>query len=527
MDSLSHRNENCIVGRPMGKRSGYVFAALLVGACATGGDEGTTAAELRVPHIAAMSAYEASIGTLIEVYGQDFPDRRTGKTMLVFRGTFDASDGTSHPVDDRFEASWIDSGTVRWASFGPYRVPFGPGDRIGMFHGEVVAQLETPEGEVYEDSEPMPLDFTVQPSILVHELQPVTASCGGPITRALGGAAYRVRVQALGFMPESFTYTIAAPAVDGFAPISVRHVATGPFDVVGEYGDFAMPQVPDEMLAYGAVLSIHAVDAAGGRTHQSSFAIGVHRPLEIFYNGNVSVAEVLAPTPVSACIPGGEAGRSVTYNESMTETRTRAYSMSWNESWLRNHTVSSSSSSTVGISESNGVGFATTDGESFRWEVGAEVGGEIGLSQLAKVGFKTHVNVGGEQRRDVTNSANRESGLSASETTTDTESASESVGGGEAESFMWQVSSSETIGTGFGGNVIAGTFGVFYRQTLRLQRQAVLVTYNQCGAAEVVGQVDFTDWTWSPDLALGSACPPLPRSNLPPAECIVSPCIGE
>ena len=503
-----------------------VAAAACLAACAASEGEGAGAAELRVPHIAALSAYEASIGTLIEVYGEDFADRRTGKTMVVFRGSFDAADGTSFPVDEAFEATFIDSGTVRWTGFGPYRVPFGPGDRIGTFHGEVVAQLVTGDGTVYEDDEPMPVSFEVKPSILVHELQPVTASCGGPITRALGGAPYRMRVQALGFEPETFTYTIAAPAVEGFEPVSIRHVATGPFDSVGEYGDFMMPQVPEEELAYGAVLTVQATDSTGA-FHQSAFALGVHRPLEIFYNGNVTVAEILAPTPVSACTPGGEAGRVVTYQESMTETRSRSYTMSWNESWLRSHTVSSSSSSTIGVSESNGVGFATTDGESFRWEVGAEVGGEIGLSQLAKVGFKSHVNVGGERRRDVTNSANRETGLNASETTTDTETAGESVGGGEAEAFSWQVSSSETIGSGFGGNVIAGTYGVFYRQTIRLQRQAVLVTYNQCGAAQVVGEVDFTDWTWSPDLALGTSCPPLPQSNLPPAECIISPCLGE
>ncbi|NIS28792.1 MAG: hypothetical protein GWO04_02010, partial [Actinobacteria bacterium] len=66
----------------------------------------------------------------------------------------------------------------------------------------------------------------------------------------------------------------------------------------------------------------------------STFAIGVHRPLEFFYNGNVTVAEVMAAVPVSACIPGGINGRDATYNESMSETRDRSYSLNWNETWL-------------------------------------------------------------------------------------------------------------------------------------------------------------------------------------------------
>ncbi len=497
-----------------------------VAGCATNVDHGSTPAEVRVPSVAALSTYEASVGTLVEVYGTDFPERSAGRTLLVFQGTFEGEDGSSHPIDAEFETSRLDAGTLRWSSFGPYRVPFGPGDQIGTFHGEVFARLVTVDGDVLEDESRVPVSFRVQPSILVHELQPVTASCGGPITRAIGGASYRVRVQALGFTPQSFTYTIAAPAVDGFEPVSIRHAATGPFDAVGEYGDFQMPDVPDNMLAYGAVLTVQAT-GEDGRVRQSAFAIGVHRPLEVFYNGNVAVAEVFAPTPVSACIPGGEAGRAVEYNESMTETRSRAYSMSWNESWLRSHTVSESSTSTVGLSETNGVGFATTDGESFRWELGGEVGGTIGISKLVSLGVKATFGVGGETRHDTTSSTNRESGLTRSETTTDTESATDTVGGGSAETFSWEVSSSESVARGFGGTVIAGTYGVFYRQTLRLMRRAVMVTYNQCGAAEVVGDVDFTDWTWSPDLALGDACPPLPESNLPQAECLISPCVGE
>jgi len=506
------------------------LSLLVAAGCATGSDAPTNEGIL-APSVVALSTYEAPIGTLVEVYGSNFVSPRVGTNVLFFEGTFDADDGSVHPVSAQFEARMSDPGTLRWDSFGPFRVPFGPtGNQIGIFYGTVQARVVDAEGNVTEGTDPLPIVLRVKPSIMVHELQPLSASCGGPVQRALGGASYRLRVEALGFEPANFTYTLAAPALPDFDPVTIRHVATGRFDSVGEHGDFVVPEVPGNALAYGAVLSIVATDA-GGQLYGSAFAIAVHRPLEFFYNGNVIVGEVLAPAPVSACIPGGEAGRDAMYDESMSETRSRGYSLNWNESWLSSHTVSSSSSSTVGLSETNGVGFATTDGESFRWSLGSEVGGSgtIGLSDIVSIGISAKVTgmIGGETRRDVENSRDRETGLTESETTTDTASATETTGGMSGEVFRWDVSSTETVARGFGGRVLPGTYGVFYRQTLRLLRRGLLVAYNQCGAATVVGDLDFTDWTWSPDLALGEGCPPLPRSNLPEAECLVAPCLGE
>lgn len=503
-----------------------LIAASLLGCASNGPGPGSTGEGLSAPEVVALSTYEASIGTLVEVYGENFPYRSEGRVVLAFQGNFEADDGSVHPIDEEFEATVIDRGTLRWGSFGPYRVPFGPsGNQTGEFFGIVFARTIADDGTVTEGTEPLEVSFRVKPSLLVHELQPLSANCGAPVERALGGASYRLRVEALGFNPTSFTYTISAPGTT-LEPLSIRHAATGRFDDVGEHGDFIFADVPEDVLSYGAILTVQATDTEG-RGYASAFSIDVHRPLEFFYNGNVTVAEVMAPAPVSACIPGGINGRSASYSESMSETRDRSMSVSWDESWLSSHTVGSASANTVGLSESNGVGFATTDGEAFRWNVGGEVGGTIGIGKLASLAVKATFGIAGETNRAVTNDVDRTTGLNEASTTTDTESTTESNSNSMGETFAWSVSSTETIGRGFEGQIIAGTFGVFYRQTLRLMRRGVLVAYNQCGAAKVVGDLDFTDWTWSPDLALGSECPPLPISNLPPAECIVSPCAGE
>jgi hypothetical protein len=309
-------------------------------------------------------------------------------------------------------------------------------------------------------------------------------------------------------------------------PIAMRHLASGQFDSVGERGDFTMPPVPEDRQSYQAIITVEA-RAESGEFYASSFAVGVHRPIEIFYNGAVDVAEVFAPVPVSACIPGGETGRMVEYGETMEETRNRGYEVNWNESWLASHTVSVGSSETIGLSETNGVGFSTTDEENWNWSLGSEIEGSFGISKLISLGLKVSGSVGGGGSHSTNSSTNRETEVNSSETTTDTEEASTSVGGENGGGFSWQVSSTNSITRGFGGRVLPGQYGVFYRQTLRLMRRASIVTYNQCGAATVVGDVDFSDWAWSPDLAIAEACPPLPVSNLPAQQCLIPPCAGE
>lgn len=476
-------------------------------------------------HVVALSTYDASVGTLIEAYGYNFPTPGDGQVGLHFLGSFETPDGQIIPVDLTAPARRVNGSTLRWTNFGPFYNPFNPDGGIGTFHGTVGAQVTLPDGSTVDDPDPTEIDFDIAPSVVVREFQPTSANCNGGVLRAIGGATYRVGVETLGFDPVSITYTLSAPAL-GMPPVSVRHLPTGRYDLVGEFGDFTVPPVPDDLPAYGAVMSIQAKDEDGA-IRQSVFGLTVHRPIEVYYNGNVEVAEVLAPVPVSGCIPGGLNGRDVAYSETQSEVRSRNYAVSWNETWLNSHTVAAGSQETIGLSESNGVGFSTTDGQTFRWSLGTEVGGEFGLDGLVSIGVKANSEVGGDRSRSVTNNASRETGVNASTTTTETESFSEQSGGGRAEAFAWTVSSAQSISTGFGGHVIAGTFGVFYRQTIRLTRRAAVVAYNQCGYAKVVGDVDFTDWQWSPDLGLSNQCPPLPPSNLPPAACYVPPCSGE
>jgi len=506
----------------------HALAALslagLVGCAANADPIGESGDALVEPRLEALNTYSASVGDVIEALGADIDE--DAEHFLVWEGSFDAADGMSDPVSLREPVRRVDGGMVEWTRFGPHAMPFSPrGARTGTFYGTVRLEADHTVGDetITLSSEPLDVVFDVEPSIIVREFQPITASCAQPATLALGEVPYRLGVEVIGIDPAQFTYTVATPQIDGREPLVERHLVEGRFDELGGRGDFVLPAVPLDRQAYGLVVIIEAT-ATDGRRVQTSFAVEVHRPIEVFYNGNVQIAEILPPQPVSACMPGGESGRSVTYNETQVETRSRSYNVGWDESWRSTHTVAEGSSETVGASTTNGVGYGVSEGNSVTWQVGSEVSGTFSLGEAVKLGVSGSVSRAETNSRTESQNRNRTDGLSESTTTTNTETNSEEIGGRTSEGFEWEVSSSESIARGFGGTVIAQRYGVFYRQAMRLVRRGALVTYNQCGAPEMVGEVDFVDWTWAADLAQADSCPPLPASNLPQAECFIEPC---
>jgi hypothetical protein len=497
-------------------------SVLVLGGCAFGADGPPHPATSM--EIVAFSTQEASLGSLVEVYGYSFVGEELGDIALVFRGEFEADDGVTTPVEAVGRTRRVDSGTLRWTDLGPFAHPFVP-DRpaAGLFRGTVTPRLHGFDGAAI-DGQATPIEFRIHPSVVIDDFQPVGASCASAAVRAIAGLPYRIEARAMGFEPESFTYNFLAPAV-GFSS-SVRHIASSGTDVLGDDGSFVLPAIPDEAFAYGTVIRVDA-RARDGSVYVSTFAIGVHRPLEIFYNGNVQIAEVLAPVPVSACIPGGEAGRAVEYSESESESRERAYAIHWDENWLNSVTVGRSHTSSTTTVERNTFEWSTTHGDTFEWNWQAEGGLEIGLPKAIGLSFGGS---GGQKYGsydETRQGGSVTTGIDRTESTTDSTSVTSSQGGSEGEMIQWVVRSSEELGRDFSGHVIAGTYGVFYRQTLRLQRRAAVVTYNACGIPTIVGEVDFDDWAWSPDLALDHDCPPIPQSNLPAARCIIGPCAGE
>ncbi|MEM7447390.1 MAG: hypothetical protein AAF355_04025 [Myxococcota bacterium] len=476
------------------------------------------------PHVLALSSYEASLGSVIELYGTDFPERTLGTSGARFLGVYETTFGQLYEVDLEVNMIRVDGGTLRWSSFGPYQIPFSPNGELGVFRGTIGAYARDAQGRFIHDQNPLAVEFRVLPSILVNELQPTDADCGQPVSRAIGGLPYRISVQAMGFDPVTYTYTLSAPGLDGVQPVQIRRVAAGPYDTLGTDRTFGFPAVPDGMKSYGAVLNISA-EGRTGESYSSTFALNVHNAVEIYYDGTTLVQQRFAPIPVSGCIEGGLNGRFVTYTESETETRQRTWSVHVGESWSTTNSESQSVSTYSQVTDHNSITVTYTEGDSLTTEVGGDINQEITLAGAIKAGFTANYSRSEEESRSTSDASTEGSSQTEGEATTDTSGTADSNAQSQGEDFSETISSSDTISRSFGGEIFAESAGAFYRQTTRLLRRGDLVIYNLCGVSTSTGEVDFYDWTWAPDLAPGPSCQTFPQSLLPAADCFLEPCM--
>ncbi|MCB9545263.1 MAG: hypothetical protein H6706_05135 [Myxococcales bacterium] len=158
-------------------------------------------------------------------------------------------------------------------------------------------------------------------------------------------------------------------------------------------------------------------------------------------------------------------------------------------------------------SESRSFGSAVTE------ERSRSIGGAYALSQ----GRNRSVSEG--QTLDNTRTWNVSEGVSDSEVISEGEEI--------AESLTLVDSRSDQTVQSYTGYIPRGKYGIFYRQTTRLVRRAEVVSYNLCGLARHMGELQFNDWTWAPDLAVAASCEErVPPPALPPAACLIQPCGG-
>ncbi|MSP72345.1 MAG: hypothetical protein EXR76_09200 [Myxococcales bacterium] len=102
-----------------------------------------------------------------------------------------------------------------------------------------------------------------------------------------------------------------------------------------------------------------------------------------------------------------------------------------------------------------------------------------------------------------------------------------SVGDEVVESETWSSSSSDRTVTEFSGFIPNGKGGLFYRQTTRFVRRAEVKSFDLCGVASHLGELQFNHWTWAPELAIAErGCDETPKSAFPPATCFLEPCGG-
>lgn len=385
------------------RRSGVhlgCFALVALAACAAPTAPGSGKVAPLIPYIDAMSTFEASVGEPVRFFGGSFIPANEGWVDVVWRGEFLPDDGSApEPVDLTIPLQVTPTGDVLWHAFGLYRIPFGRGDRIGVFEGTVTPINQTFTGESYE-GQGGAIRFRVLPSIIVTDFRAMgetwVADCKEPAPNALNLVPYGMRVQAVGFEPYFFEYYVSEGLLrDGQVTREVTqlHYPTA----TGELSHALMMQfgpVPEHVDGYAMSIRVRSHGLDGG-VRELLYPFTVRRPLQIYFRGPMQIAELYEPEPVSSCIPGGPSSVGVHYSEVVSETRTRAITNSVDRGWDRSYGESftetygmdegiggsSTVTDTVTMTDTRSSGGSVTNTDSFSRRTGRSLQRNVGFSQ--------------------------------------------------------------------------------------------------------------------------------------------------
>ena len=343
------------------------------------------------------------VGEPLTFYGQNFLSPAEGRTMIVFDGDYVWMDDQGNqvpelvapfPIAPLYDGEFVEQGSLgnqslpsgtevlRWNRFGPFTVPFtANGNRAGTFVGSVYAINQYADGTQEVGPKKTNVQIQVKPSILIRKLEPVidfedgeivTADCGSPALRALGGLPYVIEVEAMGFYPEYFIYEMTN-INDPDNPeswTSFTHQAQGNVDRLGDpaWGSWVENEivvfnpVPEDVERSISSIRITAVDANDNHYH-TAIPLSVVRPIQFHYDGSRKLAELYEPVAVHGPITGS-IGTTLTYAETHSESRQNSVSVSVSESFSAAQGSISNSNWSEGVSESSSTSLSNSIGQS-------------------------------------------------------------------------------------------------------------------------------------------------------------------
>jgi hypothetical protein len=456
---------------------------LMVAGC--GGDDIQTQPPVPVrtlpePALRMVAPTAIRVGEDLTIFGKGFADKGVGETRLMFEGIYQTTGGKLQQVKLEAVPTYQNQGVMSW-NFGP-NIPFSSEEDTGSFRGVLRATNVGLDGTVKEAPQPIGVEIQVLPSILLRQMRPVGAGCSVGITDTTEESKFLVEVK-----------TIGLKAGSQIAPL--RFVYTFMKEHFSFAGTLSSAIVLDPEALFPKKGPVSVIDDV---TSGTSSSLG-SAPR------NVIVAKG-AFTSSMASLPG-----SIDNLFGLTQLTTATIPEAAN-----------SVDATMNIVAIDSTGQAATRAIPLRIWTAIEVAysGDFRTARSFDPVPVSGCIPGGDIGRDVTYSE------STSETRTRTFTVTGKVSGGvdikvvrlNAEFGMdvqAQVTSSSSKDLQITGKILPKEFAVFYRQTLQIERRAKLISHGACGNVQSLGEVVVTDWIWSPDLAKGSACPPLPPSNLP------------
>ncbi|MCB9554988.1 MAG: hypothetical protein H6707_02715 [Deltaproteobacteria bacterium] len=429
----------------------------------------------RAPTLMAASPAKLAVGEQLTIIGDDFISSDYGVPYIKFVGTFTDDQGASYPVDLQIETKRTNSGKLTW-SLWPNIVFHPQGDRLGTFVGDIQVLNVGNDGS-QKLSDPLPTTVEIGPSLIPLLAQPKKGGCQPVVTSTLGDTGYQFQLRAVGLRAA----TQSAPLVFSWTFLAEQWV-------VGPHG----------LLDYEKVFP-----KSGG--------IGVEQVVTSGTETSLS-----DDSDASALV---KIGREIMGDKGVAELKLRAVEGEGN-----------GYQATVFVSAVDGGGKRATlripidvhrqaemfyNGESKvaqRWEsyrvtdclAGADIGRQVTYRE-----DKTE-----QKSRAIAFQYNASLGVGLGLPSNPFAlSINPSVGFGV--DVQGVVSTQKMTGIDLGGQLLAGNFGVFYRQLTKVYKIGKLRGYGVCGESVDLGEVVLTDWIYTPEFAQGQSCPP--PSNLAPA----------
>ena len=470
-----------------------VAGVLLMVAAACGGPEedltlppaATPPAWVNVkPSLLMTSPSSLAVGDTLSVYGKDFVNQAHGTVVIRFKGTFYDANGSTSAVDYQAKAKLENSGKITWNMW-PNVVFSRTGDKLGRFVGSLTVLNQGNDGSLkYSDA--LPVGLNIKPSIIPRVARPMNSGCASVVSHTLENQAMAFTMEAIGIRaatkdnPLTFYWTFRA---EQWKVAFDYGTGMNPDSVFPKQGFFVI----EDRITSGRVSTISDGGPKNFLLKVGSDLWGSTRLKEL-KTGKIPSAGNNMPISANVLVVDATNNKQVRVTLDMTIHRKAELDYRGETKIAQRFPAQRVSGCIPGqdigrdVTYSEGSHESRSRAISFNWNVG--VGGNIApipsnpfaLGINFNVGFGVNINA--------------------------------------------QVSSDTSKSLQISGHILPGEYGSFYRQTTKWHRIGKIVVYTQCGQSYHAGNAIVSDWTFTPELATGTSCPP--PSQLPKAQTFIS-----
>ena len=432
----------------------------------------------KTPSILMATPGAMAVGEKLVILGQDFIDPKHGYALMVLKGTYYDSKNRTQAVDIQKKATMVNSGKLTWTMW-PNIVFDRTGDHLGSFVGSVAVVNMGNDG-TRKYSTRLPLKVQVKPSIILRVARPSNSNCQPVVSKSIENTGFSFNAEVVGLRAGTkdaelkFYWTFLAEQWN----VSYTYGTMDPNTVFPKTGAFVI----EDRLRSGT----SSVVMDGG---SRNFLIQVGSDML----GTASL-KTLKTMPVPAM--GNNYSATVSIVAVDSSNKQARLSIPINVA----RKASMHYDGTVKIRE-RFQPRPVTD-----CIPGGDIGRQVSYSE----------DKGETKARSMSFNYNANLAVNISPIPSNPFALGINFSAGFGVDINASTSSSKSIGKSLSGQILPGEYGMFYRQTTKIERVGTIMIRNSCGAEASPGKAILTDWLWTPDLAAGPTCPP--ATKLPKAQ---------